>query len=59
MAKTQNKTRDKKKKYKFRGDPKLEKIKNAHRSQNYRIRASRKPIVKPDLDAIMEAALAE
>jgi len=31
--------------------------KKKHWNQNYRIRRSRKPIVIPDLDAIMEEAL--
>lgn len=39
--------------------PKLDKILEQHSKQNWDIRKSRKPIVKPDLDAIMEAALAE
>lgn len=31
--------------------------KKKHWNQNYRIRRARKPIIKPDLDAIMEEAL--
>lgn len=33
------------------------KVKKKHWNQNYRIRKSRTPIIKPDLDAIMEEAL--
>lgn len=38
---------------------KLDKILERHSKQNWEIRKSRKPIEKPDLDAIMEEALAK
>lgn len=38
-------------------NPKLEKILKKHEEQNKKIRDSRKTIIKPDLDLIMENAL--
>lgn len=37
--------------------PKLEAVLKIHEEQNRKIRESRKPIIKPDLDLIMENAL--